>query len=143
MKEINNHNEKDLNKSDRFKISEVTGIETYVGDSIGNSTGVKVIFEKGMAFYNVFGEDTKRENEEATELSHKVMDELKVELDKIGIQRWSRKYIPFDNDTAGVHWSIKVRVGRKSYQSLGENCFPENWSNYCECIGKLVGHDFK
>lgn len=139
----NNLYEKNLSKLERFKISEVTGIETYVGDYMGTSTGVKVIFERGMAFYNTFGEGTKRENEESIKLSDKEMDGLKSDLNKIGIQRWSRKYIPFDNATEGIHWSIKVRVGRKSYQSLGENCFPENWSSFCDCIGKLVGHDFK
>ena len=139
----NNLYEKNLNKLERFKISQVTGIETYVGDYMGESTGVKVSFEKGMAFYNIFGDNTRVENEEAIELSGKAMDGLRDELNKIGIQWWSRKYIPFDNATEGIHWSIKVRVGRKSYQSLGENCFPENWLSFCDCIGKLVGHDFK
>jgi hypothetical protein len=136
-------NEKNLSKTERFKISEITGIETYVGESMGTSTGVKVSFEKGMAFYDVFGEGTVRGNEESTELSVNTMDQLRSELDKIGIQRWSRKYIPSNNDTVGIHWSLKVRVGRKSFESLGENYFPENWSFFCDCIGKLVGHDFK
>jgi hypothetical protein len=110
---------------------------------MGTSVGVKVSFEKGMVFYDVFGEGTVRGNEEATKLSDNTMDQLRSELDKIGIQRWSRKYIPCDNNTVGIHWSLKVRVGRKSFQSLGENYFPENWSGFCSCIGKLVGHDFK
>lgn len=135
--------EKNISKSERFKISDVTGIETYVGTSADTSIGVKVSFENGKAFYNVFGEGYKRENEETTALSQKAMDELKNNLKEIGIQRWSRKYIPFDNVTEGIHWSIKIRVGRKSYQSLGENWFPVDWNKYCEVISKLVGHEFK
>jgi ADP-ribosyl-[dinitrogen reductase] hydrolase len=140
-KENENASEKVI-KRERFKPNEVTGIDIFVGDSsTRTSANVKVSFEKGRAFYNNFGENTIELEEEATELSSKAMDDLKSELSKIGVQFWSRNYTNNNNEAVKIHWSIKVRVGRKSYQCLGEDDFPENWKQFCKCIGKLVGHN--
>lgn len=139
----NNIFEKNKVKAERFKINEVTGIETYVGDSMGTSIGVKVNFELSKAFYNVFGEGYKKENEETTVLSKRDLEDFINALRETEVQKWSRKYVPYDNETEGVHWSVKIRCGRKSYQSLGENWFPDNWMGFCKSIEKLVGHDFK
>lgn len=130
-------------KPGRFNVDEVTVIEAYVGEIEHESVGIKVSFEKGKAFYNIFGDEYKRGSEETTDLSKEVMDKFKSDLKEIGIQVWHRKYKPFDSGVDGTQWSIKVRTGRKSYESSGDNWYPENWPRFCKIVEKLVGHKFK